>query len=57
MHRKLRSAGTDAVLQIWEGQSHAQYMADINAPETREYHDEVGRFFDMHLGRKRQVAP
>jgi len=57
MHRKLRSAGTDAVLQVWEGQSHAQYMADINAPETREYHDEVGRFFDMHLGRKRHVAP
>jgi epsilon-lactone hydrolase len=46
MHRKLRAAGVEAVLQIWEGQSHTQYMADITAPETREYHDEVQRFFD-----------
>jgi epsilon-lactone hydrolase len=44
------------VLQVWEGQSHAQYMADINAPETREYHDEVARFLDLHLGQKRQAA-
>ena len=51
MHRKLRTAGVEAVLQVWEGQSHAQYMADINAPETREYHHEVARFFDLHLGR------
>jgi acetyl esterase/lipase len=51
MHRKLRAAGVEAVLQVWEGQSHAQYMADINAPETREYHDEVVRFFDLYLGR------
>jgi epsilon-lactone hydrolase len=47
MHRKLRAAGVEAVLQLWEGQSHAQYLAD--APETREYHDEVARFFDRHL--------
>lgn len=51
MHRKLRAAGVEAVLQVWEGQSHTQYMADITAPETREYHDEVGAFFDRHLGR------
>jgi len=50
MHRKLRSAGVEAVLQVWEGQSHVQYRADINAPETKEYFDEVARFFDMHLG-------
>jgi acetyl esterase/lipase len=49
MHRRLRAAGVEAVLQLWEGQSHAQYMADVNAPETREYHDEVARFFDRHL--------
>jgi len=51
MHRKLRAAGVEAVLQIWEGQSHAQYMSDINAPEVKEYHDEIARFFDLHLGR------
>jgi acetyl esterase/lipase len=50
MHRKLRAAGVEAVLQVWEGQSHAQYLADVTAPETREYHDEVVRFFDLHLG-------
>jgi len=49
MHRKLRAAGVEAVLQIWEGQSHTQYMADITAPETKEYHDEVARFFDLHM--------
>jgi monoterpene epsilon-lactone hydrolase len=51
MHRKLRAAGVEAVLQIFEGQSHVQYMSDINAPEVREYHDEAARFFDLHLAR------
>ena len=51
MHRKLRAAGVEAVLQVWEGQSHAQYISDITAPETKEYHDEIARFFDLHLGR------
>ena len=27
------------------------YMADINAPETKQYHDEVARFFDPYLGK------
>jgi len=51
MHRKLRAAGVEAVLQVWEGQSHLQYMMDITAPETKEYHDEVARFLDLHLAR------
>jgi epsilon-lactone hydrolase len=51
MHRKLRAAGVEAVLQLWEGQSHTQYMTDPAAPETSEYHDEVARFFERHLGR------
>ena len=50
MHRKLREAGVEAELQVWEGQSHLQFMADIAAPETKEYHEEVTRFFDQHLG-------
>jgi len=53
MHRKLRAAGVEAVLQVWEGQSHVQYMIDFTAPETKEYHDEVARFFDLHLGKIR----
>jgi len=24
---------------------------DITAPETKEYHDEVARFLDLHLAR------
>ena len=51
VHRKLRAAGVEAVLQVFEGQSHAQYNRDINAPETREYNDEIARFFDLHLER------
>lgn len=51
MHRKLRGAGVEAVMQVWEGQSHVQYMADPAAPETREYHEEVVRFLDRYLVR------
>ena len=50
MHRKLRAAGIEALLQVWEGQSHTQYLFDITAPETKEYHEEISRFFDLHLG-------
>jgi monoterpene epsilon-lactone hydrolase len=51
VHRKLRAAGVEAVLQVWEGQAHAQYNRDITAPEIKEYNDEITRFFDLHLGR------
>jgi acetyl esterase/lipase len=49
MHRKLRATGVEAILQVWEGQSHGQFMADITAPETKEYHDEVAAFLSQHL--------
>ena len=51
VHRKLRQAGVEAELQVYEGQSHAQYMRDGNAPETREAFEEIARFFDRHLGK------
>lgn len=50
-HRKLRQAGVDAVLQVFEGQSHAQYLFDDAAPETREVFTEIARFFDARLGK------
>jgi acetyl esterase/lipase len=50
-HRKLRQAGVEAVLQVFEGQSHAQYYVDPSAPETIDYHREITRFFDDHLAR------
>jgi acetyl esterase/lipase len=51
MHRKLRQAGVDAALQVFEGESHAQYLADPYAPEAREAFEEITRFFDGHLRR------
>jgi acetyl esterase/lipase len=49
VHRKLRQAGVEAELHVFEGQSHAQYLSDENAPETREVFDEIARFFDSRL--------
>ncbi len=50
-HRKLRQAGVEAQLQVFEGQSHAQYMRDDQAPETRDAFGEIAAFFDKHLAR------
>src|SRR5271169_4967676 len=50
VHRKLRQAGVEAILQVYEGQSHAQFMRDVSAPETREAFEEIAHFFDQHLG-------
>jgi acetyl esterase/lipase len=36
VHRKLRQAGVEAELHVYEGQSHAHYMRDVDAPETKE---------------------
>lgn len=51
VHRNLRRAGVVADLLVYEGQSHAHYMRDADAPETREAFEEIARFFDTHLGR------
>ena len=51
MHRKLRQAGVEAVLQVFEGQSHAQYYRDDTAPESKEAFEEIAGFFDKHLGK------
>jgi acetyl esterase/lipase len=48
-HRKLRRAGVVAELNVYEGQSHAQYQFNINAPETREAFTDIAKFFDKHL--------
>ncbi len=51
VHRKLRRAGVEAVLQVYEGQSHAHYLRDDSAPETREAFAEISAFFDRHMGK------
>jgi acetyl esterase/lipase len=50
-HRALKRAGVEADLNVYEGQSHAQYMGNIDAPETREAFTDIAKFFDKHLGK------
>jgi len=50
VHRKLLRAGVEAQLEVFEGQSHAQYQFDDQLPETREAFEEIGAFFGKHLG-------
>ena len=50
-HRKLRRAGVEAELQVFEGMSHAQYNFDPSMPESKETFVEIARFFDKHLGK------
>jgi acetyl esterase/lipase len=51
VHRKLRQAGVIADLHVFEGQSHAQYAGDPDAPETREHFGELTAFFDKYLAK------
>jgi acetyl esterase/lipase len=50
-HRKLRAAGAIADLNVFEAQSHAQYLLLDAAPESAEAFGEVAAFFDRHLAR------
>jgi len=50
-HRKLRRAGVEADLNVYEGESHAQYGRGDNVPETREAFGEIAAFFAKHMGR------
>ena len=43
IHRKLRDAGIDAELHVWEGMPHGGFGPG-DAPENGEIIDEVGRF-------------
>jgi acetyl esterase/lipase len=49
-HRKLRRAGVVADLNVYEGQSHAQYQFNVDAPETREAFTDIAKFFNRYLG-------
>lgn len=49
MHIKLRQAGVDADLIVFEGMSHAQYMMLPDAPETILHFKELGKFFKKYL--------
>ena len=45
VHRKLRRAGVEADLNVYEGESHAQYQFDDRVPETKEAFGEIAAFF------------
>lgn len=47
-HRKYRQAGIDAALQVFEAQSHAQFLTPFT-PETAEAFGEIAGFFDRYL--------
>ncbi len=51
VHRALRAAGVEAQLEVYEGQSHAQYLFDDRLPETAVAFGEIAAFFDKHLGK------
>lgn len=48
-HRKLRQAGVNADLHIYEGMSHAGYMVSPETPESADAYRELGKFIDEHL--------
>src|SRR6202166_2477463 len=50
VHRKLREAGVDAQLEVFDGMSHAQYQMDDRVPEDKAAFAEITQFFDKHLG-------
>lgn len=50
VHRKLRAAGVEAQLEVFEGESHAQFSRDDRLPEAKEAFGEIAEFFNNHLG-------
>jgi len=48
-HRKLRAAGVDADLHVYEGMSHADYAFVPNAPESLDMYRELAGFINQHL--------
>jgi len=51
VHRKLRLAGVEANLHVFEAMSHADYATLPDSPESREAYREIALFLDKHLGR------
>ncbi len=48
-HRKLRAAGVVADLNVYEGVSHADYVAIIDSPESQQVFGELQAFLFKHL--------
>lgn len=50
-HQKLREAGIDAYLQVFEGCSHAFYLQVLDSPESKQAYQEMVKFFERYLGK------
>lgn len=50
INAKLRAAGVETTLQVFEAQSHAQFYRDDRIPEVQQAMTEIAGFFDRHLG-------
>lgn len=50
-HQKLREAGIEAYLQVFEGCSHAFYLQVLDSPESKQAYQEMVKFFEKHLGK------
>ena len=48
-HIKLRQAGVDADLLVYEGMSHSDYIRETTAPESRHFLAELDQFLICHL--------
>jgi acetyl esterase/lipase len=48
-HRKMRAAGVEADLHVYEAMSHAGYAIWTDTPESRDMYSEVGAFLAGHL--------
>jgi len=48
-HRKLRAAGVDADLNVYEGFSHAEYLIVLESPESHQAFAELDEFLLKHL--------
>ena len=50
-HRKMRAAGVDADLHVFEAMSHSTWGIAITSPESHDAFRELETFFDKHLSR------
>lgn len=48
-HRKLRAAGVDADLHVYEGMSHAGYIIVMDSPESLDMYAELSKFVNKHV--------
>lgn len=51
LHRELRRAGVEADLNVYEGQSHADYAVAFGTPESEEHYQALGEFFYGYLAK------